>query len=140
MGCIEFRRDGRIPARDQWQSNAGAKVLSLQSKARCRNFCPSGARSLGRRKQTPLGHGCFFQGRPEPRSGRLRRREFSHLAEACLESAQTGENKKTRNKRQNAQRWLGPSLSTQIAGCRAKGNLDASALAPSVSLIAGCRR
>src|SRR5258707_5849223 len=129
MGGTQFSRNGRISSGDQWKNHAGAKVLPLQSKARRADLCASRSRSLGRGKQTPLGHGCLFSRGSEPSSGRLRRRKFGDAAQASLKLTETRENKKTGNKGQNAQRQLGSSLPTEIIGGRTKGNLDAFALA-----------
>src|SRR5271155_870204 len=129
MGGTQLRRHGGISPGDQWRSQTGATVLSLQFKTRRGNLCPSGPQSLGRGKQSPLDHGCFFQGRPEPRSRGLRRPKPGHAAKAGVKPTQTRKNQETRNQGKNAQRWLGSSLPAQVARRPTGENLNASALA-----------
>src|SRR6185503_4303930 len=105
------------------ENHGGTEILSFEFKARGENLCSSGARALGCGKQSALGDGCMFWGRPEPGASGLCRRKSGHPAQTGLESTETGENQKAWHQRQTTKRQLGSCLPIEIARGATRWNL-----------------
>ena len=104
VSIINRRLQSRVRIPEKRHKCHFLRLTLPQSKFRRGQFCPRSVRSLGRRKQAPLGHGCLLWRGPEPGADRLRRRKPAPLRRLTLNLLKREQTKKRgiRGKMRNA--------------------------------------